>query len=180
RNIISGNQNAITLNVGTGSPGSFGNVIEGNYIGTDPSGTQVVPHSVGGISFGPGVDDNIIGGTVPGAGNVISGQGDFGIALFGASSNLIQGNLIGTDKTGTVALGNDENNNPIGWSGINIENFGGAVANNNTLGGTTAGAGNTIAFNRGDGVDIDSGTGSSILGNSIFSNAVQGIFLNTA
>ena len=83
------------------------------------------------------------------------------------TNNLVQGNLIGTDKTGTVALGNGD--------GIDIEE-----ANNNTIGGTTAGAGNTIAFSSGTGVDVDSGTGNSILANSIFSNGGPGILLNSA
>src|SRR5262249_51260131 len=102
------------------------------------------------------------------------------IYLKGAPTNgvptntLLQGNLIGTDKTGTAALGN-----PVG-----IVLSGG---NNNTIGGTTSGAGNTIAFNTGSttytggsGVNVDSATGTSILGNSIFANRSLGIFLNSA
>ena len=50
----------------------------------------------------------------------------------------------------------------------------------NTIGGTTSGAGNTSAFNGHSGVLVDSGTGNSILGNSIYANGSPGIFLSSA
>ncbi len=53
-------------------------------------------------------------------------------------------------------------------------------SSNNLIGGMTPGTGNTIAYNSGNGVDIDSGTGNSIFANSIFSNGGPGIFLNSA
>jgi hypothetical protein len=190
RNIISGNSVAGMQLVWTQSPvnPTFGNVVQGNYIGTDPSGKLAVPNSGSGIWMEGGIVNNSLGGTLNGAGNVISGNIQDGILLFAdvsdktgsPTNNLIQGNFIGTDETGTVALGND-------WSGIAI--FG---ANNTTVGGSTPGAGNTIAFNAfvaGDGVQVDSGTGNSILSNSIFANGIAysslfpngaGIFLNTA
>ena len=54
---------------------------------------------------------NTIGGTAPGAGNVVSGNINFGIDIDGSSgtaadNNILQGNLIGTDNTGTGG-GND-------------------------------------------------------------------------
>jgi trimeric autotransporter adhesin len=82
----------------------------------------------------------------------------------------VQGNYIGADKTGSAALGN-------GGDGVSLQNG----AHRNTIGGTTAGAANLIAFNAGAGVTVD-GTaaptnGDSILRNSIFSNAGLGIAL---
>ena len=77
------------------------------------------------------------------------------------------GNDIGTDVTGTLPLGNE-------IDGVIFS----TNASNNTVGGTATGQGNTIAFNVADGVDVDSGTGDSILTNSIFSNGQLGIFLN--
>ncbi len=118
--------------------------------------------------------NNTIGGTLPGEGNLISGGGGIYLAYSGYSgaptNNFIQGNLIGTDKTGTVAIGAPS-------EGIYL-----VGANNNTIGGTTPGAGNIIAFTSGGnaGVDIESGTGNSILGNSIFMNTPLGIYLNSA
>src|SRR5262249_3705391 len=84
-----------------------------------------------------------------------------------AFGNAVQGNYIGTDKTGTAPLGTA--------IGIRLDG-----TNNNTIGGTTAGAGNTIAYNTNYGILVYSGTGNSFLGNSIFSNGGSGIFLNSA
>ena len=79
----------------------------------------------------------------------------------------MQGNLIGTDITGSNPLGNG--------NGIQID----GGSSNNTIGGTAAGAGNTIAFSTGIGVDVDAtaGTGNEIRLNSIFSNTGLGIDL---
>ncbi len=134
-------------------------------------GYKLVPNGFGIVLAGD-TYDNTIGGSLPGEGNVIAGSRSgieleyFALFLGAPTDNLIHGNLIGTDKTGSVGLG--------GW-GLSIEG-----ANTNTIGGITPGAGNVIAFNTGNGVDVDSGTGNSILGNSIFSNASPGILLNSA
>jgi len=54
-----------------------------------------------------------------------------------------------------------------------------APASGNIIGGLSAGEGNTIAFNTGSGVEDAAGaTGTQILGNSIFSNGLLGIFGN--
>ena len=83
----------------------------------------------------------------------------------------MQGNLIGTDPTGTLSLGNS-------GPGVGV----GEGSSNNTIGGTTAGAGNVIAFNEGDGVVVgrnatDASTGNAILSNAIYGNAGLGIDL---
>src|SRR5947208_16287320 len=88
-----------------------GNVFEGNFIGTDPTGTMAFGNgsgAVGGIVFGfCGTPSNCtIGGTTPDARNLISGNAANGISLGSGSGNTVQGNLIGTDETGTLALGN--------------------------------------------------------------------------
>ncbi len=86
---------------------------------------------------------NTIGGTSTGAADVISGNGSSGVELDGSSDNLVEGDFIGTDASGTQALGN-------GYSGVIIQNS----ATDNTIGGTSAIAGNLISKNDGPGVVV--------------------------
>src|SRR5205807_2508152 len=81
-----------------------GTLIQGNYIGTDRSGTLARGNSDYGVVVGnaPGT---IVGGTDPGAGNVIAGSTVAGVAFFSTRANgVLQGNFIGTNSTGTAAL----------------------------------------------------------------------------
>jgi hypothetical protein len=178
RNIISGNSNrGLVITTGYNSPVVTANVVQGNFIGTDITGTAKLGNDGGGVViagiFGATLTGvNTIGGATAGAGNIISGNGQDGIAIGTANNTLVQGNLIGTDINGTGNLGN---------AGIGISLSG---ANTNTIGLNTvgAGAGNVIAFNGSAsttfaGVVVDSGTGNSIRGNSIFSNNGLGIDL---
>jgi hypothetical protein len=151
--------NVISGNGGAGISLSNGDV-EGNRIGTDISGTQALGNGGDGVAAG---SNTTIGGTAAGAGNVISANAGAAISLIG-NGNLVQGNQIGTDLSGTQPLGNRGSGVVVGGS-------------NNTVGGTTPGAGNVIAFNGGDGVLIDAGTGNAILHNRIFANANLGIEL---
>ena len=148
-----------------------GNLIDGNDIGTTLDPTLPLGNSLDGILI-DGATANTIGGNVKNANgqtigpNVISGNTLEGIKITGASAtkNVILGNFIGTDPTGTADVGNRD-------GGIFID------ASNNTIGGTAAGAGNVIAHNGKDlktsgfGVTVDSGTGDSIRQNSIFLNS---------
>lgn len=173
-NVISGN------GPGTQHPGVYisgqgtsGNVVKGNLIGTDATGTRPLGNGGSGALIDLGATDNSIGGTQAGSGNVLSGNGLYGarVRASGSSGNVIQGNFIGADRTGTLALGNAQ--------GGTLFDLG---ASSNTLGGTTPGAGNVIAFNSGNGVTVgdnatDTTTGISILGNSIHDNTALGIDL---
>ena len=108
-NLISGNGTGVALLV------SNDNLIQGNYIGTDDTGELAFGNGVG-ISLGLFSFGNTIGGTSYGAGNVISGNGSDGISLdlgdngplSSEPGNVIQGNLIGLDATGTKAIANGE------------------------------------------------------------------------
>ncbi len=176
RNIISGNnQNGVHL-VGFGGVGvgTRSNLIQGNYIGTDVTG-----FNSGVFNFFNGVmvqaTANTIGGTAAGAGNLISGNEQNGVLLQGGvnAATLVQGNLIGTEASATFVLGN------IG-SGVYIFNSSG-----NSVGGTAAGSGNTIAFNAHNGVIITTSgpdntiaSNNAVLRNSIHSNGGLGIDLN--
>jgi titin len=115
------------------------NLIAGNFIGTDATGTVDLGNLAQGVVVWE-ANNNVIGGTAPGSRNVISGNNDAGIWLFGTSTsgNLIAGNYIGTDASGTASLGNAY--------GISVTGSGGAGFNN-TMGGTTAAARNIISGN---------------------------------
>lgn len=146
--------------------GTSGTLVQGNYIGTDATGNAALGNTNRGVHI-QGAINNTIGGTALGAGNVISGNGQYGIYIYGTGTNgnVVQGNKIGVAANGT-ALGNHDN-------GIYIQ----VGAANNTVGGTAAGAGNTIAYNNGAGVLIYAGNGNAVLGNSIHDNASIGIDL---
>lgn len=83
-----------------------GDVVEGDFVGTDTTGENAQGNSAG--VFIDNVGANTIGGLTPAARNVISGNNGDGIPLNGsnATSNLIVGNFIGTDATGTNRLPN--------------------------------------------------------------------------
>src|SRR5436309_3531114 len=81
-----------------------GNVIEGNFIGTDSTGTIARGNGFGVIVSS---SDNRIGGTSASTRNIISGNRLPNVDIFssGGTNNLVEGNFIGTDVTGTKALG---------------------------------------------------------------------------
>ncbi len=159
RNVISGNDDdGISLN-GIGAPGN--NQIVGNYIGLQPDGTTPLGNGGDGIFIGnPGVELTIIG-----PGNVISANESDGIQLDDAANNSkIIGNIIGLDAGGTINLGNDQ-------SGIQVGVNSGA-AENNTIGGTTAGDRNVISGNGDNGILIEQNAANTqILGNYVGTNA---------
>ena len=129
--------------------------IEGNFLGTDPTGLIARPNTGHGLQVGG--DNNLIGGTSPSVRNISSGNLLMGIFAGGSNNNLIQGNFIGVDATGGVALGN-------GSEGIRIVSGG----SGNLVGGTTAGARNIISGNVNDGAVITFGpSGNTIQGNFI-------------
>jgi hypothetical protein len=164
-----------------GSSGIFvstsATVIEGNFIGTDPSGTQDLGNGSHGIEIRKAFsttepEDSNIGGNSPAARNVISGNGGDGVNIFANSTaghHFLQNNYIGTDKNGSGALGNSGNGVSISGSTRNV------VGNNPEFK-------NTVAFNGGDGVSINTAfqgpaTGNFVHANSIFANGGLGIDL---
>jgi len=86
-----------------------GNFIESSYIGTDITGSLDRGKGQHGVFISES-SNNVIGGSGPGEGNVISGNGSMGVRISGSGStgNRIEGNLIGTDRSGTVKLGNSD------------------------------------------------------------------------
>jgi len=161
-NVISGNAvHGIHLD----DRDATGTVIRGNYIGTNAAGTSALANAVDGIYAD--ADAVVIGGTGPGQGNLISGNGRDGIRLE-RTDQIVRGNLIGTNALGNGPI-------PNGDDGIDT----GSGTSGSQIGGIAAGAGNTIAFNGGNGIVLRefSGTNGAILGNSIYSNAQLGINL---
>jgi Right handed beta helix region len=157
RNLIGSPSGGRGIEIGDGA--NTGYTIQGNLIGINAAGTAALPTAGGfGISLRV-ITNSTIGGLTPAAGNVISGTG-VGIAIgnsYGTGSVAtitIQGNLIGTDVTGTKVIGNTQD-------GID------AYALSSSIGGTAAGAGNVISGNGGNGVGIFSGTGTVVQGNFI-------------
>jgi len=164
-NLISGNGDD-GLRIGGFFAGG-NNLVQGNLIGTDSSGAIALPNFSDGIELGNS-RGNLIGGTVAGARNVLSGNRANGIRLsVGTSSpNRLEGNFIGVNRFGTGALGNQQH-------GVYFSNQA-----NDIVGGSASGAGNIIANNHGDGIasnDAGYGIAGVILANSIFSNGGLGI-----
>ena len=146
-----------------------GNIIAADQIGTDPSG----PSGLG--NMGDAVTivaaGNTIGGTISQLSNQLSNSGGSGISISGAGAtgNVVEGNFIGTNAA-FASLGN---------SGDGVDIVGGVSGN--TIGGTVAGAGNTIGDNDRFGVEISDGaTSIAVQGNFIEVNALGGIGLNNA
>ena len=137
------------------------NVIEGNFIGTNAAGvTDTTLGTSTGVLIQFGSSNNLVGGTTPAARNLISNNST-GVALFGGSANLVQGNFIGTDRTGSQDLGNS--------TAISV-----SASANNIIGGDTAGARNVISGN-GTGISIQA-NGTIIRGNYVGVSAAGGPF----
>jgi hypothetical protein len=153
--VISGND---SHGVYISDPGTTGNVVAGDLIGTDSTGSYSVPNYVG-VLIQNGAAQNTIGGITSTVSDVISGNSWDGVELTsGATQNVVEGDLIGVASNGSSALGN-------GASGVSI--YGGAT--NNTIGGTAAGTIDLIAYNAQNGVYIG-GSGTS-------GNIVEGVYI---
>lgn len=171
RNIISGANSAQNEEIGTGiaisGPESYNNQVIGNYIGTDITGTQAIPNVRGGVFVLFGASNNTIGSDNIGEGNLISGNGFYGVYFQGNTANNpvaynnIKGNYIGVDVTGNVSMPNG-----YGIMMLSGENM------NNSIGGTTPNSRNIISGNIYAGIAIISGDNTQILGNYIGTNAL--------
>jgi len=150
------------------------NHVAGNYIGTDVTGTAPVGNGLSGVAVQEAVG-NRVGGTLPGEGNLISGNLANGVFIGsflvpgGSANNTVEGNVIGLDASGLPL--------PNSGSGVLIQD-----APDNSIGGTVPGSGNTIHANAGPGVSVRElapfpTTGNRIVGNSIFGNSSLGIDL---
>lgn len=174
-NLASGN---LQVGILLSGPGATGNAILGNRVGLTANGTARRANTICGIYL-DGAATNFIGGSAPGAGNVVSANGQCGVLLVGLAStgNQIQGNLVGTDASGSTALGN-------GTDGVAMSN-----SPANRLGGANPGEGNVISGNAKSGLfitglmasnNVIAGNfiGTDRLGRVAVANTSQGVFLS--
>ena len=132
--------------------------VAGNYLGVDVSGSGSFDNTNAGVEISGG-SGNTIGATTTSGRDLISGNTGDGVEITGsATGNLIEGNVIGTDSSGTAALANH--------NGVVID----TGDSSNTIGGTTSGAANLISGNSADAVEIG-GTGNLVAGNLIGTTA---------
>ncbi|MGD2253329.1 MAG: hypothetical protein PVF70_10495 [Anaerolineales bacterium] len=159
-----GQGNVVSLNGSVGvalsGAGTTNNLIIGNYIGTDPTGTMAWGNEVHGVMIQRS-SHNTIGGTAPGEANLISGNQMSGVRIEYPESvgNVVIGNYIGADVSGSTSLGfNLHAGVSIAWG-----------ASENTIGGLGEGERNLISGNTHNGVYIgDTGTmNNAVLGNWI-------------
>lgn len=136
---------------------SKGDLVQGNYIGLNASGTGAVANGAIGVRVNQS-SMVTVGGTAANAGNDISGNSGGGVNIAGSSNCLIAGNQIGLDYSGEIAVPNKP-------YGILVENG----SNGTTIGGTTAAAGNIVSGNSETGILVKSGS-ALILGNKIGTN----------
>jgi len=152
RNVISGNAGT-GMWVGKG----IGNLVLGNNIGVDARGTALLANRDGGILIGDTARETVIGGTTDSERNVIGINGGSAVDVM-TDFNFIAGNTIGTDTTGSAALG--------GFRGISLNHASHTIIQKN------------LVANNAGGVEIKGGSSNTIRQNLIYDNQGGGIVLS--
>lgn len=134
--------------------GDFQDVVQNNLIGTDATGTAVLGNSTAGIYLGNAGSNHLIGGSGARNGNLISGHEVMGLEIYGLANSEISYNFIGTDVTGTTALGN--------------KNAGIYLTGNSTFNGII----NNLISGNGTGIIVGGNDFGSTNFNSIFGNQI--------
>lgn len=155
RNVISGND---WSGVEIQAWDADSNIVIGNYIGTDATGSIDLGNFYHGVNIWSGAQGNTIGGATPGEGNLISANDQNGIGIAGPATdyNIVIGNYIGTNWDGTLPL-------PNTYHGIVV----GSRTKHTTVGGTAVGEGNLVSFNEDVGIAVVRSTDNIISGNYI-------------
>ncbi len=163
-NVVSGNSQSGVRIDGTNA---FFNRVLGNLIGLNAASTPGLGNLEAGVRIF-NAPSNTVGGAAFGDGNLVSGNIQSAIQIEGvtARGNLVLGNVVGLDGTGTIGRGN-------GANGVRLT----TSASFNRIGGTAPGEGNTIWFNVGDGIFVETGTNNVARANSVFGNLGLGIDL---
>jgi CSLREA domain-containing protein len=162
RNVISGNGDAgVTI---SGNSAQY-NIVQNNYIGTNPGGTLANPNNTG-VLISDGAAYNTVGGSTASEGNVISGNTSYGvrIELSDSDGNGLGGNLIGVAADGSTPLGNGNN-------GVMVDNG----PSGTYIGGGGALADNLIAHNPTAGIYIYDANSTSIERNTLTDNGIFGV-----
>ena len=133
--------------------GRGGNLIEGNYIGTDVTGAVDQGNGLNGV-YVLNSGGNTIGGSSALARNLVSGNGGEGVRVDGSPStgNVIQGNFIGTSASGLADLGNNN-------SGVYLRHAPGNSVLNNVVSGNDGFAGVAICGNASGAIETTCGGG---------------------
>ena len=143
-----------------------GGAVKGCFLGTDAAGTAVPgSHNIRGVDSSS-VDNFTVGGPAPADRNLISGNAQSGITIGHGVNALVQGNLVGVNKSSTAVFGG------TALSGIGM--FGetpGALIRDNVIGGVGAG------LQVGD--TNDTATGKTILHNWVGTDVTGTINLGT-
>ena len=100
-NLISGNGAGIHIGQIIDA-GAILNTVQGNFIGTDLTGTQALPNTRYGLEINEG--QNTIGGSELTQTNIISGNVKGGVLIYSVNGtgNVVGGNLVGTDSAGRL------------------------------------------------------------------------------
>ncbi len=161
--------------------------VAGNDIGVALDGTTPMGNTGDGLTIAATSNNDVIGQTttfvsgvssdaISQASNVISSNGGNGITIDGSTGDVVVANYIGTDVSGTIALGNAGNGIEV-ESGASGNTIGGTITFNNTS--SLVPDTNVISGNRGDGVLFTSGAsnnfaGSNYIGVNVTGNAPLG------
>ncbi|HET6262952.1 MAG TPA: hypothetical protein VFG99_12045, partial [Chloroflexia bacterium] len=167
RNVISGNFDGVRIARLRAGQFADNNLIQGNFLGTNASGTAAIGNYVAGVSLLIGARNTVVGGAQPEMRNLISGNVTFGVIVSSANDTKIQNNYIGTNASASGPVPNQS-------SGIYISD-----GYTNTIGGGV-GLGNLVAYNGEDGVFANGGASNVINTNSIYSNIKLGINLGSS
>jgi len=153
-NLISGNTNhGISIKENS----TDHTVIQGNLVGTDLTGENLLGNGGSGIKIDSGPDHTLVGGYTQAARNIIAGNLNNGVSISGVSTNYtrVEGNYIGVNQSGKVALPNQ--------MGIGV----GHSAKFTQIGGVTPEVRNVISGNAGTGVHIELTSDTIVQGNYI-------------
>ena len=166
RNVISGNYIKEDWGIGIYIYGvnSINNKIQGNFVGTDATGTRAIPNYWGIVTH-EGANNTLIGGATAQARNIISGNIRTGVYVL-SPDNVISGNYIGLGEDGKMLtyLGESKQQGIRLWT---------AAASNNTVGGLDPGEGNVISGNiYFNAITIGAPPEDPLIGNKVLGNYV--------